>query len=139
MQCEIGPGRHLLGVAAVSIPAGEGGLRTQVLSAADAEAAGATGAGQPGDTDPVARAPLGHVGADGNDSAHDLMAGCDGEPPRLQVTLDELEIGPAHGAGPNLDDDLPRSGAWRRSFGPAQRPLFDRSGVFEDLALHLGS
>jgi hypothetical protein len=64
------------------------------------------------------------------------MAGCDGEPSRLEVTFDELEVGPAHAAGADVDDDLPRSGVWRRSFGPAQRPLLDRCGLFEDLALH---
>jgi len=34
------------------------------------------------------------------------MAGDDGEPLRRQITFGELEVGPAHGAGPQAEQEF---------------------------------
>ena len=99
-----------LGVAAVVVPAGEARLEAEVLVAAEAEAARAVGAAQPGDADPLAhREPLG-AGPAPVDPAHDLVAGHDVAAMGGQVALDHVQVGPAHAAGADPDPDLARSG-----------------------------
>jgi hypothetical protein len=95
----LGPGNHLLGVAAVAVPPGEAGLLTEVLPPAPAEGAGAAGPGGPAHPGPVAHLPTLDLRAHGDDSPHYLVPGNDGEAAGFQVALDQLQVGAADPAG----------------------------------------
>ena len=96
------------GVAAVVVPSREPGRDAQVLVAAHAEATHAAGVAQPRDPDAVADREPRRARAARVDSTDDLVTGHDTEPPRLQVALGEVEIGPADAAHADRDADLAR-------------------------------
>ena len=124
-QGEVGPDRHPRRVATVAVPAGEPGIRAQVLAARPAEGADAAGRGEPGDAGPVADAPAGGLGAHRDDPAHRLVSGHDRQPPGGEIALRQLEVGAADRAGGNRQHDLvrrrPGIGAIDRHEGAARR------------------
>jgi hypothetical protein len=97
-------------VTAVTIPSGEAGVRTEVFAAARAEAARATGGGEPADAGPVALLPADDVESGLLDTSDDLVPGHDRQPASGQIAFDELQVGPANGARRNRQDELVRRG-----------------------------
>ena len=107
VQGEVGAHRHPGGEAAIEIPAGEAGIRAEVLAVGRAPVAGPTRRRQPGDAHAVAHGPAGDVETDPLHPADGLVAGHDGQSPRGQVTLHDLEVRAADGAGGDRHDELP--------------------------------
>ena len=71
----------------------------------------AAGPAQPGHADPLAGA---------GDPADDLVAGHDRQRPG-DVAVHHMQIGPAHAAGRDLDQELARTGLGHRPLDHAQR------------------
>jgi hypothetical protein len=64
-------------IAAITIPACEGGRDAQILVAASTESAAAIGTPEPGDADPVTQCKPVDAVTEGFDNADYLVAGCD--------------------------------------------------------------
>ncbi len=98
----------------------------QVLGSRGAKRAGAASVAQPRDPDALAdRAPR----AAGAEPVHDpdrLVARDQGEPPRREVALDDVKVGPADRAGANAHPDLARRGLGVGHFGPPEGGVRDR-------------
>src|SRR6266851_6309671 len=99
-----------LGIAAIDLIAGEPGAVAQILMSLAAILADAAGPTEPGHPDPVAdretvdRFPL------PDDASDDLVPGHQRQFRVGKLAVDDMQIGPADGAGPHRDQDLLRSG-----------------------------
>ena len=115
----IGDGQ--LGIAAVDLVAGEAGTVAQILAATAAVLADPAGPAEPRHADPVAdletvdRFPL------FDDVADDLVPGHQWQFRVGKLAVDDVQIGPAHRAGPHLNQDLVRPVARRRQLGRGKR------------------
>ena len=120
---EVGTGADPLGKAPVSIPAGELCLLAQILATVSAEPADPTGRPQPCDAD--SRADLDRVDtpSEFDDGTDDLVSGHDRQRPRREITLAQLEVGPADAAGQHLDQDLTPLWLGLAEFDHVQRAL----------------
>ena len=96
-------GHDELRVAAVAVVAGEAGAIAEVLAAAQAVAAFATRPAEPGDADGVA---LGETLARSDSAADDLVTRHERQPGVRQLAVDDVEVGAAHAAGRDGDEDL---------------------------------
>jgi hypothetical protein len=139
-QRDVRPHDHPLREPAVTIPGREARIRAQVLAAAGARPARPAGSREPADGRAIADRPAGHGGAHGLDATHDLVARDRGEPVGGEVALDELEVGPAHGAGAYAEEQL--AGTRRRvgHLAEAERlSLGERAGPLQDEGAHHGA
>ncbi len=127
-----GFGHHgALRIAAILVPAGEAGLETEVLGAAQAEATAPARGTQPGDPHPRSDGEAGAARTDREHPTHDLVAGNHLRAVGRQLAFDEVQIGAAHAASLDLESaarPLPARGrgapgaegdGWRS--GPASR------------------
>ena len=132
---------HVLGVAAVGVPAGVQAGRAQVLGVAAAERAGVIGPAEPGGARAIAGPEACRVAvAHGRDLAHDLVAGGDAGAVRRQVALGHVQVGAADAAGQDPEQQL--SGPWPRYFVfrvQAQRVAGDRSRRLDVPGSHTGT
>ena len=94
------------GVAAVAGVAGEQRPVAQVLPPVTAIWTDAAGRAEPGHADPLAQGKAGDAGAERRDPADDLMAGDDRQLRVRQFAVDHMQVGAAHAAGRDLDQDL---------------------------------
>ena len=125
-----------LGVTAVGVPTGEAGIGAQVLPAAGAEPAGATGAAQPGHPHAGTGRDPARAGAVADHRSHHLVARHRAGPVGDQVALGQVQVGAAHPAGVHPDQDLTRP---RLRIGPLaehQRPRGHRPGLFHAPCSH---
>src|SRR5262249_53406350 len=127
-EAEARVGHRPLGVAAVDLVAGEARPVAEVLAAGAAVAADAAGPPEPGDPPPLADAEGFDALAQGVNRAHDLVAQDERQLGPVELAVHDVEIGPADGAGPDVEADLPRSGE-----GIGQLPEAERlAGPLED-------
>src|SRR5690242_328807 len=108
---ESGRHRSEFGVSAVGVPARVARLRAQVLLPTPTEGALPAGMPQPRDTDSITDTELvAGVGAQPDDFGDDLVSRGDIRPVHRQVTLGDVQVGPADAARPHGHEKLPRSG-----------------------------
>ena len=93
-----------------------------VTESAPAEAADAAGAVKPGHPHPLSRKTRRRLPTRLDDGAHDLMAGNDRRFPHRQLSLDDVQVGPADAAGGDPDEDLVGARAGRRDVVETERP-----------------
>ena len=123
-----GAHQHPLREAAVAVPAGEDSALAEVLATAPAEPAATAGAPEPGDARPLANAPPGGLRPRRLHRADDLVAGHHREPAGGEVAARELEVGAAHSAGLDAQQQLVGGGSGIGEFrrcehGARPRPL----------------
>ncbi len=99
-------GQREVRVAPVDLVAGERGLVAEILAAAGAVATAPAGGPQPGNADALPRLQAVHAGPAALHPAHDLVAGNDGQPHRLELAVDDVQVGPAHAAGADPHEHL---------------------------------
>src|SRR5438105_6953826 len=92
-------------ITAVARVAGEHRGVAQVLARRTTIGTDPAGRAEPGHADPLADAELG-TAAERGDAADDLMPRDDREPRVGQFAVDEVQVGAAHAARGDLDDDL---------------------------------
>src|SRR5207245_4489650 len=98
----------VFGVTAVKLISRKTRFATEVLPAARAKCATPAAAAQPWHADAGAYAVLGNAGAAGNDRADNLVPGNHRELGVGKLSVDEMQIGPAHPAGVDRDERLAR-------------------------------
>ena len=91
---------------------------------------------EPGDTDPLALRAIAHRRTERFDGPDHLMARDDRRAQRLEITLDDVKIGPANATGVNLDQDFIRRGLRDRHIGKSQRMRLNGSRSVEDHRAH---
>ena len=136
---EVSPGHHVLGVAAVARPARELRLLAQVLARAPAPPARAACAVEPRHAHPGAEIEPAIFG-DGRTAARhrpdDLVTGDHRASSHGQFALDDVQIGAAHAAGANPDQQVTCGGFRRRHLLAAQRSVANRSRLMQHTRLH---
>ena len=110
------------------VPAGERGVRTQVLVAAPAELTASARVCQPGDPDPVARGEARAVRTEGLDDADHLVAGDDVGAVHGEVPFRDVEIGAAHAARRHPDENLAGTGNREVALDHPKRVAGDGAG-----------
>jgi hypothetical protein len=100
-ETKSGVGHGIIGIPTVAIIAGESRPITEVLTPAQAVAAGSTSPSEPGDTDPVTRAEALYLRSSLYDRAHDLVAQDERELGVGELTGRDVQIGSADPAGPD--------------------------------------
>jgi hypothetical protein len=127
--------RHhrVVGEAAVGVIAAELGMLAEVLASALTRLAESTGVAQPRDAHTVAGLEAPCARAPALDSTDDLMARHDRWPDERELALDDVQIGAAHAARADADQDLAGFRRWRRSSFETKRSGLDgrRSGKDE--------
>ena len=68
--------------------------------------------GEPRDAGRLPDLPADDIGPEDCDPADRLVTRHDRQPASLQIALDQLEVGSAHGAGGDLEDELAGPGFW---------------------------
>ncbi len=126
----------VLRVTAVGIPPGELGLDAQVLVAPQAEAAPATRVAQPGDADSITGREARRRRPAPLDQPDDLVTGDDARPARREVPFRQVEVRPAHAAGPHPYEDLGRAGDRHRVLDECERAGVDRPGAADGPGPH---
>ena len=104
-------GDEIIGEAAVAGVSGELRLFAKILVSASAVTAFAAGRAQPRDADPLAERPARRAVADRVHRADDFVAGHEGKLGAGKVTVDDVKIRPADGAGVHPDAELSFTGA----------------------------
>ena len=127
---------HVLGVAAVIVPSGVDGRGTQILPAAAAVPARPVGPAEPGRPDPVTGLEPGHTGTRLDDLGHHLMAGRHVRRLRRQVTLGEVQVGPADATAADLHEQLAGTGLGNRPVDQPQRARVHRPGLVHHPCAH---
>ena len=112
-QREVGARDRVRRVAAVDVPAGERGVRAQVLAPGPALVAGAVAARQPGHARPIADVPVADAGSDGLDAPDDLVAGDDRPLAHRQIALAQLQVRAADAARGDTQQEHPLGGRGR--------------------------
>jgi len=118
----------------VDLVAGETRAVAQVLAMAGAEGAVAAGPAQPGASHALAGADVVHAGADVDDPADDLVSGNHRQHRIGQLAVDEVEVGAAHAAGFDPQQDLAGCRPGNRQFARLQR----HARALEDHGAHGG-
>jgi hypothetical protein len=103
-----------LRVASIVVIAGEVRADAKVLVAPRAESAYSAGSTEPGNSDTGSDIESRCGLAASNNRSHDLVPGNDVVSVHRKVSLDDVEVGPAHTAGTDLDEHL--TGAGNRRF-----------------------
>lgn len=98
---------HIVGIAAVEVPAGEVGVQAEILTPRAAEEADPAGVGQPGDPDAVTQVEPVGLRAERLDPSHHLMAGDDQRVFRREIALRQMEVGATDAADAHTYPDLP--------------------------------
>jgi hypothetical protein len=104
-----------LRVASIVVIAGEVRADAKILVAPRAESTNSAGATEPGNSDTRSDVESRSGVAASNDRSHDLVTGNDVVSVHRKVSLDDVEVGPAHTAGPDLDEHLTGAGNRRLS------------------------
>ena len=121
-------GDGVLGIAAVDLVAGEARVVAEILLAAAAIEARAVGRAEPRHADAVADGEALDARAERRDLADDLVAENERQLGMRQLAVDDVQIGAAHAAGRDLDEDLVRPGHGHRKLGkPAAAGPADRT------------
>src|SRR5439155_15791789 len=113
-EAEPGVRCRVVRIAAVNVVAREARSLAQVLAPGEAELAHAAGPSQPGDANPVAQPRRGHAFAGFDHLRNDLVAEDEGKFRLGQLTVDDMEIGPADPARMDFQQNLARA---RRGHG----------------------
>ena len=108
----------------------------EVLAAGGAAGAVAAGAREPGNARAVACAPILDALAQRLDGPDGLVARDDGEAARFDVTLADLEVGAADGAGGDAQQQLAGGGDGVRAGGDGERAIAGGRGAFEQGGAH---
>ena len=107
-------GKRIFGVAAVAVIAGEYGVVAQVLALCQAEPAMAATAGQPGHAHPFPdRAFVSQI-AGMDDRPHHFMPQNQGRLMQRQFAVENMQIGTAHTARGNPQQDFIGGWKWNR-------------------------
>ena len=123
---------EMRGKAAVARVAGKARAVAEVFPAAPAIGTFTAGIAEPGNADPLANPKRGHTGPKRVDPADHLMAGHDRIGDVRQFSIDDMQIGPAHAAGADLDAHI--AGPGDRIF-PRFKPK-RRAGRRQDHGVH---
>jgi hypothetical protein len=124
----VGVGRdEVFGVAAVTVPACVDRPRAEVLTAAPAVLARTVCSAEPGHPDPVPHGEPGDPLTGLDDLADDLVPGRHVGPLRRQITLREVQIGPADAAAQHPDQQFPTAGLRDRPVLKNQRSARHRT------------
>ena len=111
------------GIAAIDLVAGEARVIAEVLLATPAIEARAVGPAEPRHADAVADGEALRALAEARHPAHDLMPEDEGQFGLRKLAVENVEIGAAHAASRNLDEDLAGSGCRDFHFrGPKRLP-----------------
>lgn len=105
--------------------AGEPRPVTQIFAPRRAIAASPASVPEPGDPDALPTGEIGHGCAERFDHAHDLMARNDRQR-AVNVSVSNVQIGPAHAAGTDRDAHLPRAG---HRYGAFDHPKWMARGI----------
>lgn len=97
---------RVLGVTAVGIPAREARIDAEVLVAADAEPARTAGSAQPCHADALPEPEPFASDAKPIDDADDLVTWHYPRPVRRNVSIEEVEVGPANATRQDAEPDL---------------------------------
>ena len=127
---------HVLGVPAGEVPAGVERRRAQVLLAAPAELARPVGAAEPGRADPVAGLEPGAARAGRDDLGHHLVARRHVRLLGRQVAFGQVQVGPAHPAAADLEQQLAGAGLGYRPLGELERARGHRPGLMDHPRAH---
>src|SRR5437762_12524608 len=114
-------GERLLGVPSIDVVPGEARAIAQVLAIGSAEGADAARAPQPRHADAVTLPETRGPRTDGGHPADDLVTGDERQLRMRQLAVHHVQVGPADGAGADLQEHLARPGARPRDPGGAQR------------------
>src|SRR5829696_3418174 len=109
----------VLRVTAVDLIPSKPGIVAQVFPPGEAVAAPAAGPTEPGHAYPVSWCKPFDVFAGLHHLAHDLVAGDQGQLGVSQLSVDHVQVGPAHAAGAYAHKDLLRLRLGRRNVGEA--------------------
>ena len=120
-HAEAGVGHGMRGKAAVEGAASELGRVAQVFLACQAVAAPAAGAPQPGHADALAQAQRGHAGTQGVHRADHLVARHHWPARHEQITVLQVQVGAADGAGAHAQAHLAGAGLGQRAALGLQR------------------
>jgi hypothetical protein len=91
---------------------------------------------EPGDAHPTADVEPRRPRSSLLDDADDLVTGDDPRPARGEVTLGEVEVGTAHAAHHDADEDLAASRLRITTLAAAQRPAGDRPWLLDPPRSH---
>ena len=114
-------GDGVFGIAAVDLVAGEERVVAQILLAAAAIEAGAVGMSEPRHADAVVDGEAGDAGAKRRHVTHDLMTENERQLGLRQLAVEDVEIGAAHPASGDLDEDLLGSRLGNGQLGKSER------------------
>jgi len=123
---------HMTGETAIQGMARESGRIAQVLAAAAAIEAAAARMRQPGDADPCAWSDAGDAFSSRLDDADNLVPRDDGRLLIRQLSVDDMQVCAAHGAGFDPHTHLARAGRGNIPLFMTQR----LSGLVQDHCLH---
>ena len=128
--------RCVLRIAAVCVPAREGGGQAEVLPALDTEPAGPVGPAQPGDAHARSHLESGGARPQGVDGSDDLVPGDRVGAVRWEVALGEVQVGTAHAAVRDPDPKLARPGHRHGALHEAKGVAVDGTGGGDDPGPH---
>jgi hypothetical protein len=126
---------RVLGVATIDLVTGKPRGIAQVLLPGHAVPAPRTGVAEPGNADPLAGPEPVHAATGLRHLADDLVARDERQLRVGQLAIDHVQVGAAHRAGLDPEEDLPGARLRHRQLGKAQR--FARS-VEKHRSLHGG-
>ncbi len=126
----------VLRVAAVGVPSGVLRCGAEVLGAAQAEPAATAGVPQPGNPSAVAGAEGGHSVTSGGHHTDHLVSRCHTATVHRKVALRDVQVGPAHTADVDLDQDFVLTRLGDGPLDPDQPMPTDRAGFRHGPAPH---
>ncbi len=124
-------------IAAIAIPAGEGGRDAEVLGAAATESAAAIGAAEPSDADPITERKPACAITQRIDDSNYLVARGDVVMFGRQISLGQVQIGAADAAAVDLDANLLGKRVGHSAFHAPQRFALDRPRLMYRPGVHL--
>src|SRR6185503_9667675 len=124
--------RRVFGEAAVAIVAGELGAIAEILASARAEATNAAGRAEPRHADALADDESFDFSTELVDGSDNLMSENERQLRTSELTIVNVEVGPAHAAREHLDPHLVRKDVWPRKLLEAEL----RPGLLENHSPH---
>ena len=117
-KAESSVGDRVLGVPTVDVVAGESRVVAQILASGRAVDARAVSPAKPGDAHAISHPRRLHRVPGRDDFSDNLVTGDEWQLGMGQLTVDDVQVGPAQGAGADLDEHLivTGRGVWKGAF-----------------------
>ena len=106
-------GNRVLGVPTVDVVAGESGVVAEILAPRRAVDARAARPAEPGDAHAISDAHRLHLSPGCDRFSNNLVTGNEWQLGMGQLAVDDVQVGPAEGAGADSDEDLAGARLWR--------------------------